>query len=136
MGFACEAEKYEALFARCGTPGYIAPEILLNKPYDTKVDIFSIGVIFYIILTGRMPFSGSNFKEIIAKNKEANPDYNFSKYNITVSADSMNLLRKMLEKDPNKRITAEQALHHEVFSKMLSTSPLVTRKDFMAEDLI
>ena len=83
-----------------------------------------------------MPFSGSNFKEIISKNKEANPDYNFSKYNITVSADSMNLLRKMLEKDPLKRITAEQALHHEVFSKMLSTSPLVTRKDFMAEDLI
>ena len=44
--------------------------------------MFSVGVIFYIILTGRMPFSGSNFKEIIARNKEANPDYNFSKYNI------------------------------------------------------
>lgn len=54
-----------------------------------------------------MPFSGSNFKEIIARNKEANPDYNFSKYNITVSSDSINLLKKLLAKDPEKRLTAE-----------------------------
>ena len=68
--------------------------------------MFSIGVIFYIILTGRMPFSGANFKEIIAKNKEANPDYNFSKYDITISADCLDLLKKLLNKNPDKRITA------------------------------
>ena len=44
------AKKEETLiFKRCGTPGYVAPEILNNKPYDTQVDVFSAGIIFYIM---------------------------------------------------------------------------------------
>jgi len=42
----------------CGTPGFIAPEILLNQNYDLKVDVFSIGVILYILMTGTPPFDG------------------------------------------------------------------------------
>lgn len=48
------------LYRRCGTPGYVAPEILRGMPYDYKVDIYSIGVLMYILITGKRPFAGKN----------------------------------------------------------------------------
>lgn len=49
LGFATYEEDYDKLFKRCGTPGYVAPEILNDKPYNCKVDIYSCGIIFYIM---------------------------------------------------------------------------------------
>ena len=49
FGLAEYQDKKDLLFKRCGTPGYVAPEILDDKPYDTKVDIFSAGAILYIL---------------------------------------------------------------------------------------
>lgn len=49
FGLAEFVSKSDLLFRRCGTPGYVAPEILADKPYDTKVDVFSAGVILYIL---------------------------------------------------------------------------------------
>lgn len=49
LGFATLEEDYRKLFIRCGTPGYVAPEILNDKEYDCKVDVFSAGVIFYMM---------------------------------------------------------------------------------------
>lgn len=49
LGFASFEEDYKKLFVRCGTPGYVAPEILNDKDYDCKVDVFSAGVIFYMM---------------------------------------------------------------------------------------
>lgn len=62
------------LFKRCGTPGYVAPEILTyedNLPfYDDKCDVFSIGVLMYLLLSGKQPFTGDNYKVILKANKE------------------------------------------------------------------
>lgn len=49
LGFATLEDDYDKLFKRCGTPGYVAPEILADQPYDCKADIFSCGVILYIL---------------------------------------------------------------------------------------
>ena len=49
FGFATKVEDYKNLFTRCGTPGYVAPEVLNDFPYNTKADVFSAGIIFYIL---------------------------------------------------------------------------------------
>lgn len=49
FGFATLEEEYKKLFVRCGTPGYVAPEVLLDKDYNCKADVFSVGVIFFMM---------------------------------------------------------------------------------------
>jgi serine/threonine protein kinase len=49
FGFATKVEDYKNLFVRCGTPGYVAPEVLNDFPYTTKADVFSAGIILYIL---------------------------------------------------------------------------------------
>lgn len=49
LGFATFEKDYNTLFVRCGTPGYVAPEVLEDKPYDCKADVFSAGVIFFLM---------------------------------------------------------------------------------------
>lgn len=66
FGLATKIDEEEYLFKRCGTPGYVAPEII-NAPsnenihYTTKCDVFSAGIILYILLTGKSPFDGKSF---------------------------------------------------------------------------
>ena len=136
MGFATYIEEYKTLFTRCGTPGYIAPEILRNKNYDEKIDVFSIGVIFYIILTARMPFSGKDCNEIIKKNRTGKINVNLEEIGIVISDETKDLMKKMVAYDPDDRCTAKEALGHVCFEKILSFSPLMQRTFFDAKELI
>ena len=52
FGLACKVDDRDALRNKCGTPGYVAPEILQGAPFSTKSDIFSLGSVFYSLLTG------------------------------------------------------------------------------------
>ncbi len=58
----CYSEIYNEnqIYKKCGTPGYVAPEIFKTKTYDVKIDVFSLGVVFYIFIFGRMPFEGKS----------------------------------------------------------------------------
>lgn len=67
--------KGNYMFKRCGTPGYVAPEVLADKIYDVKVDSFSCGVIMFIILTGSSPFKGKSYDEIVMKNYTCEIDF-------------------------------------------------------------
>jgi serine/threonine protein kinase len=68
LSTVCDVPEY--LFKRCGTPGFVAPEVInapskTNIHYTPKCDVFSAGVIFFILLSGRSPFDGKSFKEIL-----------------------------------------------------------------------
>ena len=66
----------EFLFVRCGTPGYVAPEVINIKKMDTKYepicDMFSLGLIFYLLLTGKSAFSGKTYNEVLEQNRAGN----------------------------------------------------------------
>lgn len=64
FGFACFYDPQEGVNQTLGSPLYMAPEIIQEKAYDQKVDIWSIGVIVYILLSGRPPFRGKTKHEI------------------------------------------------------------------------
>ena len=91
-----------------GTPYYIAPEVI-KENYNEKCDVWSCGVIMYILLSGVPPFNGSDDDEIMEKVQQGKFSFKkaiFSK----VSDAAKNLIKRMLTKDVNKRITAEEAL--------------------------
>ena len=85
FGLAAFVSQSDQLFKRCGTPGYVAPEILNDQKYDQKVDIFSAGIIFYIILTGTSPFPGRSYNEILMKNKNCQVNFDFKNVGFKVN---------------------------------------------------
>ena len=75
FGLASFITEGALLKLRCGSPGYVAPELLEDLGYDKKADIFSAGVILYVLLTGRPVFRGFNINEILLKNKRCEVEY-------------------------------------------------------------
>ena len=96
-----------------GSLFYMAPEVIQQK-YNFKCDLWSCGVIMYILLTNRLPFSGENDDEIISNILYS--DYN-TYYLKDFSENTKDLLSKLLERDLNKRINAETALNHKFFEE-------------------
>jgi calcium-dependent protein kinase len=95
---------------RFGTPYYIAPEVLLES-YNEKCDVWSIGVILYLLLLGQAPFDGDDDNIICQKIIQDEVDYNNSKIK-SLSPEAVDFMKKLLEKDPEKRISSSQALEH------------------------
>ncbi|KRX08645.1 Protein kinase-like domain [Pseudocohnilembus persalinus] len=110
------AKRY--MYVHVGTPGYVAPEILANESeshtYTELCDIFSAGVIFHILLTGKSVFQGNQFNEVLKLNKRAQINLQGKRYE-EMNADALNLLIQMLNKNPRLRITAKEALQHPYF---------------------
>ena len=101
--------------AVCGTPGYVAPEMLRKQHYGCQVDVYGVGVILYILLSGKSPFPGSSESAILASNKRAHISF-ASKVWEEVSSQARKLVLRMTEPDPLLRITAQQALQHPWFA--------------------
>ena len=84
--------KGDYTFKRCGTPGYVAPEVLADKIYDIKVESFSAGVIMFIVLTGTSPFKGKSYDEIVMKNYKCTIDFTTKDMDKKLSAEAYSLL--------------------------------------------
>ena len=125
---------------RYGTPYYIAPDVL-NKSYNEKCDVWSLGVILYILLVGYPPFNGSDDKKIIEAVKKGKYTLDEPEWD-DVSEEAIDLVRKCLTYDPDKRISASDALAHPWFKKFakadkvkksLASKALNNLKNFRAE---
>lgn len=125
---------------RYGTPYYIAPDVL-NKRYDEKCDIWSLGVILYILLVGYPPFNGSDDKKIIDAVKKGEYTLDEPEWD-DVSDEAQDLVKQCLTYDPAKRASASAALEHPWFEKFakggkvkksLASKALSNLKNFRAE---
>jgi len=109
----------------CGTPGYVAPEVLEGHEYGAAVDLWSIGVILYILLCGFPPFYHEATKELyklIKKGKYDFPD----PYWKNISSDAKDVVTRLLTVDPAKRATPDDILNHPWLGGNASAAPLGT----------
>ncbi|KAJ3341846.1 hypothetical protein HDU93_003967 [Gonapodya sp. JEL0774] len=98
----------------CGSPAYMAPELVKSQKYDEKVDMWSLGVVLYVLLSGCYPFWANTSKEIYEQIKDGwfpTPEENFK----GVSPEALDLIKKLIVVDPKVRLSAVEALEHPWF---------------------
>lgn len=95
----------------CGTPGYVAPEVLAQKPYGKAVDVWSIGVISYILLCGYPPFYDENDANLFAQILKGEFEFD-SPYWDEISESAKDFIRNLMCVNVEKRFTCKQALAH------------------------
>ena len=98
-----------------GSIGYAPPEILNSQAHGKPVDMWSIGVITYVLLCGYSPFRSEDLKELIIETERANISFH-DKYWTKISDHAKEFIKALLQSDASKRLTADQALRHEWFS--------------------
>eukprot|EP00440_Ansanella_granifera_P051436 gb/GFBE01055759.1/.p1 GENE.gb/GFBE01055759.1/~~gb/GFBE01055759.1/.p1 ORF type:complete len:502 (+),score=158.15 gb/GFBE01055759.1/:1-1506(+) len=111
FGLAFEFQTGVDMKTKAGTPFYVAPQVLTGK-YDHLADLWSAGVIMYVLLCGYPPFWGDTDKDVLTKVKLGQFEFNPSDWK-NVSEDAKYLIRCLLKMNPRDRYTAEQALNHE-----------------------
>lgn len=100
----------------CGSPVYAAPEVILRKPYSYPADIWSLGVLFYLMVVGYFPFQSDNVlstMRMIVETEPVFPD--------TIEPTLSSLLQRMLDKNPDTRITAREIKEHPWFLDVRQT---------------
>jgi len=144
-------EDAEKLMTSCGSPGYVAPEILTAESYDKSVDMWSVGVIIYILLSGYPPFYADSapalFKKvnlhsivytsllshILLQIMDVKYDFDDSVWD-DISDSAKDLIRNLLVKEPGKRFTAKQCLQHPwVKGAAASDNAILNVKKFKTE---
>ena len=108
FGFSTAIENHDpAKRTVCGSPAFCAPELVRQDAYTPKTDVWSAGVVLYVMLMGHLPFTGSNIQECMAEILEKVPVYSPH-----LSSECRSLLDGMLAKDSDARLSAEDLLKH------------------------
>lgn len=101
------SDSNPTMTSNCGSPAYVAPEVVTGQPYNKAADIWSLGVIFYRMVVGNLPFQGPDVKTILMKIVSSEPYYPPS-----LSPELKDLLQRMLCRNPEKRILAKEIRTH------------------------
>ena len=128
FGLSSRIKKNQKLNNTVGTPYFIAPETLKGE-YDEKCDIWSIGVILYYMLIGKFPFFSEENYEIFQKIEKEEPNY----YNLKVSENAKDFLKKCLIKDPKLRPSAKECLSHKWLDPIFTC---IRSNSFLNENII
>lgn len=110
FGFAART-RGRSLSTQCGTPNYVAPEIIRSEKYGCEVDMWSVGVLTFVLLGGYPPFHHDVQSELFKRIKNADYKYDEQYWNV-VSEDAKDFISKLLVTNPSKRLMARQAMIH------------------------
>lgn len=112
--------NFKGLTTKCGTPAFVAPEVLIGKPYREHVDMWSIGCLLYMLVGGYQPFQGQNDLQMIQKIRAG--DFVFhDRYWEKVHIEVKQLIASLLTVNPQYRLTAPKALESDWFNKITSS---------------
>ncbi|ORY69996.1 uncharacterized protein BCR38DRAFT_454887 [Pseudomassariella vexata] len=113
FGFARVLPATSLAETLCGSPLYMAPEILRYERYDAKADLWSVGTVLYEMVSGKPPFRASNHVELLRKIENADDQIRFPK-ECQVSSETKGLIRALLKRNPVERLSFENFFNHPV----------------------
>jgi calcium-dependent protein kinase len=125
FGTSMEFREGETLQKPMGTCYYVAPEVL-KKSYTEKCDVWSSGVLMYFLLCGHPPFLGKTEKEVLQKVFKGLFEFKDTEWK-HITPDAVDLIRKLLDTNPAKRISAEEALNHPWFHQAANNKDTVNK---------
>lgn len=111
FGFARYWDPSTLMLTSCGSAEYVSPDVLSGEGYTDKCDLWSVGVIVWMLLTGYPPFHGDR-RTMMSKIKAGIPDWSHKTRWKSVSSDAIDFVRSLLIKDPEERLDAQGALRH------------------------
>ena len=122
FGFATFFDSEKKLDEVLGSPIYMPPEIVKKQLYDSKVDVWSAGVVVFILLSGTPPFVSESKEEVFRQIKDKVHTYEGAEWS-KVSSHAKNFLKLCLDKNPRTRPSAEQLLNHPWLAQEPRSSP-------------
>lgn len=121
FGFACMMDPARKKTLSLGTPLYMAPEVL-NRSYDKKCDIWSLGVITYILLTGKAPFDGKDRDETYHQIRYGRIDWDCLSQYHDEGKHVKDFISRCLDRNANKRWSAAELLEHSWLTKLVENN--------------
>ncbi|KAA6391415.1 MAG: putative Calcium/calmodulin-dependent protein kinase type 1 [Streblomastix strix] len=123
FGLSKVVDEVQMMTTCCGSPYYVAPEVLSRKGYGAECDLWSLGVIMFVLLCGFPPFFDENDMKLYEKIQKGKYEF-VSPYWDPISKQAKDLISRLLIVDPKKRYTVNQALQHPWFTESLPTNSL------------
>jgi len=105
FGISCSVDDAAQMQCRVGSPGYVAPEVVMNLKYDEKVDVFGVGAVMYFAIDGQMVFRGSSLTQVLRRTGRCKISYATEPFG-ALSTGLLHLLQSLLAKSPGQRPAA------------------------------